>query len=403
MEGSATPADEKPKPVLIGNVQITPAPTELTTRSASSSVESTGHAEHANQPLASPPDATVINPQVRRLRLATILFVGSMFFGWRLEFWDVVYYDAPRRGDMTFGLVELIEMIGHVFTDGLGFSQYSDPFVEFVGWRTLFVFRLRDLMFLVLTVIFVVCWLKRDQPSEFFEKVGLFFAGYFAVASIGLMFVRLGLTGLDADFYTDYISGMEGSASDIVIAPGYWLAGFSGVLIHPRLIRLSDNPLRMTKPQPDRVSETNPSPELVVMILYYLPLLYLILVMDSVSRGGDDDALFMGTVLPILGFVIGLFQFRWAFFKAFAWQITVCIPVAVVYFVLAGGLGVFGDVNDLNEVFLFVLLPVLYLPAKHHLESDHVRALGAAYGATLGFFGILFGLMMGVIMRYGLF
>ena len=402
MEGSAVPADEKPKPVLIGNVQITPLPAEPT-GGARSSVESTGHAENANLPLTSPPDATVIDPQVRRLRLATVLFVGSMFFGWRLEFWDVVYHDYPRRSDMTFGLVELIEMIGFFFTNGLGFSQYNDSFVEFVGWRTLFVFRLRDLMFLVLTVIFVACWLKRDQPSEFFEKVGLSFAGYFAVVSIGLIFVRLGLTGLDPYFYTEYISGMEGSASDIVIAPGYWLAGLSGVLIHPRLIPLSDNILKRTTPQPDTDSEITSSPEPIVMLLYYLPLLYLLVVVDSVSNGGDDDALFMGTVLPILGFVIGLFQFRWNFFKAFGWQITVCIPLAVVYFVLAGGLGVFGDVNDLKEVFLVITLPALYLPVKYHLESDHVRALGAAYAAPLGIFCLLFGLMFGVIMRYGLF
>ena len=44
---------------------------------------------------------------------------------------------------------------------------------------------------------------------------------------------------------------------------------------------------------------------------------------------------------------------------------------------------------------LVVLLPVLYLPVKHHIESDHVRALGAAYAASVGFFIILFGLGMG--------
>tara|TARA_B100000242_G_C43017886_1_gene473473 strand:- start:226 stop:1365 length:1140 start_codon:yes stop_codon:yes gene_type:complete len=379
MKGSAAPADAKPKPVVIGSLTTTSPLAESTT------------------------DTTVINPQVRRLRLATILFVGSMFFGWRLEFWDVAYHDHPRRSDMTFGLIELIEMIGHFFTNGLGFSQYDDSFVEFVGWQTLFVFTLRDLMFLVLTATFVVCWLKRDGPSEFFEKVGLYFAGYFAVVSIGLIFVRLGLTGLELDFYTEYISGMEGSASDVVIAPGYWLAGLSGVLIHPKLISRSDSVQKPTTPQPDTVSNITPTPELVVMILYYLPLFYLILVADSVASGGDDDALFMGTVFPILGFLIGLFQFRWAFFKAFAWQITVCIPVAVTFFILAGGFGVFGDIDNLEDVWLFVLLPVLYLPVKHHIESDHVRALGAAYAASVGFFIILFGLGMGMIMRYGLF
>ena len=58
----------------------------------------------------------------------------------------------------------------------------------------------------------------------------------------------------------------------------------------------------------------------------------------SVSRGGDDDALFLGTVIPITGFLIGLFRYRMEFFEGFVINIGFCVPFAF-FFALAGYIG----------------------------------------------------------------
>ena len=90
------------------------------------------------------------------------------------------------------------------------------------------------------------------------------------------------------------------------------------------------------------------------------------------------------------------------FFEGFVVNLGFCIPIGFA-FGFAGVLGVFGDVDNLEQVLWLTILPTLYLPYKHHKEQRHRRALGAAYAAPLCVMAIVFCLMVGVITKYGLF
>ena len=142
--------------------------------------------------------------------------------------------------------------------------------------------------------------------------------------------------------------------------------------------------------------------ELWVMILYYLPFLYLLMVVISVSGGGDDDALFWGTMIPIIGFLVGLFNYRMEFLKGFSptsgsaspwhlpsgWRATSASSVMWV---------------ASKKSYCSSSCRRCTSPWRRHTDKEHRWALGAAYAAPLGTMGILMGLMMGVIMQYGLF
>ena len=390
-------------------------PPKVATQYTPPSIEPTLNRLDRNERPERELDSTVFDSYVGRLKIATIVFVASMFVGWRLEHWDNVYYGQPRSHQARFGLFELFDMVVNFFTNGVEFNRYDDYFLDLIGSGTVFVFSLRDLMFVFLTAAFVVCWLKRDQPSDFYEKIGTFLTGYFCLIAVGLIWTRLGHGGLNVEFYTEYI--VEDYGADVFLSPGFWLAGLSGVLIHPKWIPISENLMLGKKPAPDNedsalhgllrtrtdsTAKTSTSPDIFVMFLYYLPPLYLCMVALDVSNGGNDDAFFMGIMAPIIGFLIGLFMYRTEFLKGFLTNLGFCIPVALAFW-LGGYIGVFGDVDSLGEILLFVILPALYLPWRRHTNQEHRWALGAVYAAPLGTMGILFGLMIGVIMRYGLF
>ena len=415
METPPPSSDSKPKAIIVGNVNISPMPPKVATQYTPPSIEPTLNRLDMNERPERERDSTVFDSYVGRLKIATIVFVASMFVGWRLEHWDNVYYGQPRSHQARFGLFELFDMVVNFFTNGVEFNRYDDYFLDLIGSGTVFVFSLRDLMFVFLTAAFVVCWLKRDQPSDFYEKIGTFLTGYFCLIAVGLIWTRLGHGGLNVEFYTEYI--VEDYGVDVFLSPGFWLAGLSGVLIHPKWIPISENLMLGKKPAPDNedsalhgllrtrtdsTAKTSTSPDILVMFLYYLPPLYLCMVALDVSNGGNDDAFFMGIMAPIIGFLVGLFHMRWEFFNGFLLQLGFSFPVAFVLCV-AGAVGLFGDISDFGEALLITLLAALILPFKYHRNSSHGRALGAIYGATLGVCLMLFGLMLGVISRYGFF
>jgi len=163
----------------------------------------------------------------------------------------------------------------------------------------------------------------------------------------------------------------------------------------------------LVRTRTDSTIKTSTSPGLFVMFLYYLPSLYLCMAIFVFPYTVNEEAVLLGIMAPIIGFIVGLFHLRWEFFKGFLLQIGLCFPVAVLWCV-AGAAGLFGDfsaaglLGDFGEALLITLLATLILPFNYHTKSLHGRALGALYGAPLGVCLLLFGLLIGVISRYGI-
>ena len=391
METPPPSSDSKPKAIIIGNVNISPMHPQELTQYTLPSIEPTLNRLDRNQRPRRERDSTVFNSHVVRLRLAILVFVASMFFEWRLDFWNF----------FTYGYAQEI------------FEESDTTLATFIGLQAVILFILRDLPIVLLPISFVYCLAKKEHSAQFYEKLSLSIVVYFCLITLGLIHTRLNFGDAQIDVYLN-VAEEKGS---IFAAPGYWLAGLSSVLIHPKWIPISENLMLWKKPAPDNedsalhglvrtrtdsTAKTSTSPDIFVMFLYYLPPLYLCMVALDVSNGGNDNAFFMGIMAPIIGFLVGLFHLRWEFFNGFLLQLGFSFPVAFLLCV-AGAVGLFGDISDFGEALLITLLAALILPFKYHRNSSHGRALGAIYGATLGVCLMLFGLILGVISRYGFF
>tara|TARA_Y100000591_G_C21808833_1_gene686622 strand:- start:1037 stop:1243 length:207 start_codon:yes stop_codon:yes gene_type:complete len=59
--------------------------------------------------------------------------------------------------------------------------------------------------------------------------------------------------------------------------------------------------------------------------LFYAPVVCYLGVVDSVVEGGDDDALCLGIMLPIVGFLVGVGIYRLEFLKGFGLHLVYSI------------------------------------------------------------------------------
>ena len=354
-----------------------------------------------------------VNPYVERLKLATLLYGISLFMSWGVLYWgfwyEGIYWD-PYFFEVRLmtGFGEMLSWLDYMFVQVWMFDHYLWMFEQSGPFPTLFIL-LRDLMPFAFIVAFTVAWRKKETLPIELEKIGAFTAGYAGLMGVIMLYIIV-------QFSSDpYVGGSRIAFEMFGGSIGFWLAVFAGIFLHPKLIphpeqfmlgkkssSLLDDEDLNDAVDDETASTSGEAPEFWVMVLYYLPFLYLYSVVISVSRGGDDDALFLGTVIPITGFLIGLFRYRMEFFEGFVVNIGFCVPFAF-FFALAGYIGVFGDVDNVADILLFITLPALYLPYKNHNTKRHRRALGSAYAAPLCVMGMLFGLMLGVITRYGLF
>ena len=355
----------------------------------------------------SPPMFTTYH---ERLKFATLLFLVSLFLNWGVSYWGMWYvhlvWDPGYFETLPSmnGWSEMMDFLDLMFVQVWMMDQYRYLFEESGVFPLLFIV-LRDLMPFVFIGTLVVGWVKRDSPPAFFEKLGTFIAGYAGLMGATMAYITLSMTASHGgiELFFEMLGG----------ALGFWMAVAAGLVLHPTLVNetklrfkpssssvIDDNTLN--EPEESIPPEAEDALEFHTMVLYYLPFLYLYSVVISVNRGGDDDALFMGTVVPITGFLIGLYRYRMEFFEGFVVNLGFCIPIGFA-FGFAGVLGVFGDVDNLEAVLWLAILPTLYLPYKHHKEQRHRRALGAAYAAPLCVMAIVFCLMVGVITKYGLF
>ena len=351
-----------------------------------------------------PSDST--NHQTRRLEFATVLFTISMFLNWGTIYWitlihgvqDWFYNDWYYYADNMNGISEIFVLLGFLF-DGLLFESYSWVGQE-AGPLVLLLIILRDVMPIVFIGIFVVCWSHKGQPNLIFERVGMFSAGYSTIMGLAMFYIIFQHAYSLGDFFL---------AIEILFESfGFLLAVFVGFVIHPNLVPL---PQKILEREPstseavfkvpygvvghenyNELKESNDPVKFASMALFYFPLLYLLFTVLSVTDGGNDDALFMGTVLPGIGLIVGLAVLRLEFLKGFGIHLLYSLGYSFMgFFMVLIGFGVLEE-----SIFLIVILVLAIAPVKEHLKKNHARALGAAYAIPLCFFIVMIGIILGL-------
>ena len=158
---------------------------------------------------------------------------------------------------------------------------------------------------------------------------------------------------------------------------------------------------------PEPLADAAAPPNLFVVVLYYIPLLFAFMVFMLMTEFRFSEmtvgavAMF-GTALPALGLIVGSVHLRADFLKGFFIHAVVGLLVAVLFFALSAWFNLFGDImNGTQEMTLLSVLPALYFPPRYHINQQHRQALGAAYAAPLVFMLVFFGLLVGWYATYG--
>ena len=186
---------------------------------------------------------------------------------------------------------------------------------------------------------------------------------------------------------------------------GFWLAGFAGLILDPKVIKLPERLFAgketfipdLNQPGENPIWQQNSissedGTNFGVFALFYLPLLYHLMTVISVMGGGDDDALFLGITIPIVGLLVGIGMYRLEFLKGFG----IHLACSVGYGLLSYLLTIIGLLLPLEEgAFILFLIVAAILPIRYHLQKKHVQALGATYAIPLTFWFMLFGLVIG--------
>mgnify|MGYP003323801778 CR=1 FL=1 len=350
-----------------------------------------------------------INPQTRRLELATIVFAISMFLYWGYVYWQVwylellsveyFYYDGYRPSN---GFSEMMLTLQYLFIEMWLFEHYSWVLQE-SGILVFFVLIMRDFMPMVFIGIFIVCWLNKTKAPSFYEKISIFGTVYFLIMS-GVLLYSVVHQMLYVEYAEDAIFGVF---FDTI---GFWLSGIAVVLIHPRIIPLSNT--LTSRPQSffptvrkrsehvtgiPIMDESDTNLNLGKFALFYLPLVFLLTTTLSVMNGGNDDVLCVAISIPIGGFFVGVGVYKIEFLKGFGAHLAYSIGYAFIGYLLV--LIGFFDVEE--GILGLMIMASLTMPIVLHLKQDHVRALGSAYAVPLCMFIMLIGVAIGDIQTSG--
>ena len=186
---------------------------------------------------------------------------------------------------------------------------------------------------------------------------------------------------------------------------GFWLAGFAGLILDPKVIKLPERLFAgketfipdLNQPGENPIWQQNSissedGTNFGVFALFYLPLLYHLMTVISVMGGGDDDALFLGITIPIVGLLVGIGMYRLEFLKGFGIHLACSVGYGLLSYLLTIiGLLLLLEVG----AFILFLIVAAILPIRYHLQKKHVQALGATYAIPLTFWFMLFGLVIG--------
>ena len=239
------------------------------------------------------------------------------------------------------------------------------------------LFMMRELMPFVFVGTLVFCWINREKDDMFFRKVTLFYGGYFLIMAVQLVYIKM-------EFSADYWE-----FNLFFDCFGFWLAGFAGLILDPKVIKLPERVFSSN--ETTIVSEEAIKP--AMFVLFYFPVVYYLFVLNSVMDGGDDDALFLGIMLPIVGFVAGIILYGLEFLKGFGLHLLISIGYGFIGYFLAI-IRFFGDLDD-GPPISFLLMISLILTIRYHSKNKHRRAIGAMYAIPLTFWIIIFGILIG--------
>ena len=357
--------------------------------------------------------AKTMPEQTRRIQLASVVLFVSMFFNWGYQFWLKWTIDWPESGDGAGwddgshnNLWDYIVHGEFASEGGIGFVEMLNFLYRFQIWgdvadlagTVFFLFMMRELMPYVLIGTIVFCWSNREREEEFFRKVTMFWVGYFIIMTFQLSLIAVEFSEHD---YWEF--------NVLFDCFGFWVAGFAGLLLDPKLIRIPENigfhketftpHLNQSEWVQNSHGITNaPNRDINYLgfAMLYLPLLYHLITVIAVIDGANDDALFLGTVIPIVGLLVGIGVYRLEFLKGFGLHLGYSIGYGfMMYFLTIIGL-LASAIELLEEGIILVLIVVaVIMPIRYHLKSNHIRALGATYTVPLTIWIMFIGLMIG--------
>ena len=345
----------------------------------------------------------------RRIKIASIVVLVSMFFHWGYQYWLewTIFWNPNDTGNIYdpsyyYNLWDYLMYSEFSFEGGIGLVEVLNFFFRFQIWGDvaelagpLFVlFMMRELMPFVFVGTLVFCWINREKDDMFFRKVTLFYGGYFLIMAIQLIYIKMEFSRYDYWEFNLFFDCF-----------GFWLAGFAGLILDPKVIKLPERVFAgketfipdLNQPGENPIWQQNAISSDVgtnfgVFGLFYLPLLYHLMTVISVMGGGDDDALFLGITIPIVGLLVGIGMYRLEFLKGFG----IHLACSVGYGLLSYLLTIIGLLLPLEEgAFILFLIVAAILPIRYHLQKKHVQALGATYAIPLTFWFMLFGLVIG--------
>ena len=329
----------------------------------------------------------------RRIKMASIVVLVSMFFHWGYQYWLewTIFWNPNDTGNIYddsyyYNLWDYLMHSEFSFEGGIGFVEMLNFFFRFQIWGDvaelvgpLFVlFMMRDLMPFVFVGTLVFCWINREKGDEFFRKVTLFYGGYFLIMAIQLVYIKMEFSGSGYWEFNLFFDCF-----------GFWLAGSAGLILDPKVIKLPERVFSGN--ETTIVSEEAIKP--AMFVLFYFPVVYYLFVLNSVMDGGDDDALFLGIMLPIVGFVAGIILYGLEFLKGFGLHLLISIGYGFIGYFLAI-IRFFGDLGD-GPPISFLLMISLILTIRYHSKNKHRRAIGAMYAIPLTFWIIIFGILIG--------
>ena len=353
--------------------------------------------------------------QTRRIKFASIALLVSMFFHWGYHYWlnwtvslvpsgDGVGWDDGSHN----ALWEYLVHGEFSWEGGIGIVEILNFFFRFQIWGDVAdlvgpvfaLFIMRDLMPFVFIGTIVFCWMNRDKGDDFFRKVTMFYGGYFAIMAVQLVYINIELNG---SHYWEFNLFLD--------CFGFWVAGFAGLLLDPKLIRIPEN-IGFHKEtfaphlnQPEWVQNAHeitnvPNREINYLgfAMLYLPLLYHLITVVAVIDGANDDALFLGIVIPIVGLLVGIGVYRLEFLKGFALHLVYSIGYGfMMYFFMIIGLVYVLEEGSILLVFVIAVI----MPIRYHLQKNHIRALGATYTVPLSVWFMFIGFVIGWIQVEG--
>ena len=360
--------------------------------------------------------------QTRRIQVASIVLFVSMFFNWGYQYWIKWTVDWPpyRDGEgwddgSHNTLWEYLVRGEFASEGGPGFVEMLNFFFRFQIWGDVadlvgFVFALfimRELMPFVFVGTLVFCWMNREKEQDFFRKVALVYGGYFFIMAVLLIYINIELS---ESVYWEFNVFFD--------CFGFWLAGVAGLILDPKLIRIPDNTglrkdtffipylNRLGWAQNSHGTTNAPKQELnfLVFAMFYIPLLYHLITVIAVIDGANDDALFLGITLPIVGLLVGIGVYRLEFLKGFGLHLGYSIVYGFMAYLLMiiGILALLVEALEEGAMMLIFVVAVI-MPIRYHLKKDHIRALGATYAIPLSVWMMFIGLIIGWLQYEGWF